>query len=205
MERKENNISSLLGSTTTMHIIGEVVAIGGVLYYVNNQISQLNAKIMSLEQKVSDLLKNVSHVPGKTLLESKESFLPPHSENGKWVFLKPVTSENNCIGDVCLLPKQKGIDKRNGPDKNVSFNGSVEQLKYGNSVNQKSTRMMIGSPSMRPFVPESVDENDEETEKDSEKNNAGFSGIRKIANPDVSETEINKLVSKAIRPVLKKN
>jgi Tfp pilus assembly protein PilN len=66
METKnsDSKITSLMGSTT-VHVIGEVVALGGVLYYVNSQTSQLNAKITSLEQKVAnltDILRNI--VPG---------------------------------------------------------------------------------------------------------------------------------------------
>ncbi len=39
-------------------------------------------------------------------------------------------------------------------EKNASLlTGSVEQLKYGNFSPQRSTKTMIGSPSIRPLIP----------------------------------------------------
>ncbi len=40
-----------LHHSTTVHVIGEVVAIGGILYYTHSQVNQLNTKIASLENK----------------------------------------------------------------------------------------------------------------------------------------------------------
>ncbi len=45
------------------------------------------------------------------------------------------------------------ITKQEKNEKNVTFNGSVEQLKYGNFSPQRSTKTMIGSPSIRPLIP----------------------------------------------------
>jgi hypothetical protein len=301
MEQKDSK-NSLMGSKT-IHVIGEVVALGGILYYVSSQTSHLNAKIVSLEQKVLELttiLKSIvpnafppvpasfvfsprenftavkAQAPDSPLLESsliskavptegypapndvrrpppsrpqnpysniqntqkqnpypqqpiitergeermeqpirgggvvngsRENFLPPPSEPsretlGVWEFLKPYPQETNdsgaCGGGVCELPsivKNDGTRKFNGIEKNVTFNGSVEQLKYGDygDESKKSTKMMIGSPSMRPLVPESIGIEEDEVQP-------GFSGIRKVPAEMHSEMEINQLVSKAIRP-----
>jgi hypothetical protein len=54
---------------------------------------------------------------------------------------------------------------------------------------------------MRPLVPQSIEiDEDERQDKDnSNETQAGFSGIRKMQDPSLSESEINQLVSKAIR------
>ncbi len=46
---------------------------------------------------------------------------------------------------VCTLQKQEKNEK------NVTFNGSVEQLQYGNFSPQRSTKTMIGSPFYKTF------------------------------------------------------
>jgi hypothetical protein len=249
METKnsDSKITSLMGSTT-VHVIGEVVALGGVLYYVSSQTSQLNAKITSLEQKVAnltDILRNIvpgafsptpedlpsrleraaphkweqpttavvsgKHEPSPIHIgqpkmvdvggSSKENFVPPAQNVGKWEYLKPSEiNDDNCKDGVCQLPSSMaGRRNKQKEEKNVTFNGSVEQLKYGDDDKsphiQKSTKMMVASPSMRHMVPESVDEEDEETDIQ-----PGFSGIRKVHDSEISENEINQIVSKAIRP-----
>ena len=205
MEQK----NGLIGSTTTIHVIGEIVALGGVLYYVSNQTSQLNAKIVSLEQKVLELTTILRNLVPNAFPPIQENIqgdlkMPPKTlnlktrEQGKWEFLKPSNNLNEeindseCVGGICTLPLSKNASREN-EEKNVTFNGSVEQLKYGNSILKKSTKMMIGSPSMRPLVPESVGIDEEDAES--------FSSRKDV---EMSEIEINKLVSKAIRPAAKR-
>lgn len=272
METKnsDSKITSLMGSTA-VHVIGEVVALGGVLYYVSSQTSQLNAKITSLEQKVAhltDILRNIvpaafsppilgsqgapiltssinhpkseaplgrqtpkweqptttpagkhepSLITGQQKMvdvggPSKENFVPPTQNAGKWEFLKPSEIseiDDNCKDGVCQLPSSMSGRRNKQRDrevvreeKNVTFNGSVEQLKYGDDnmshIIQKSTKMMVASPSMRHMVPESIGEEDEEDNANDIQ--PGFSGIRKAHDSEISENEINQIVSKAIRP-----
>jgi hypothetical protein len=130
---------------------------------------------------------------------SKENFVPPAQNVGKWEYLKPSEiNDDNCKDGVCQLPSSMaGRRNKQKEEKNVTFNGSVEQLKYGDDDKsphiQKSTKMMVASPSMRHMVPESVDEEENDIQP-------GFSGIRKVHDSEISENEINQIVSKAIRP-----
>lgn len=246
MEQKTSDKSpnTLLGSSTTIHVIGEVVVLGGMLYYVHSQTTQLNSKIVSLEQKVLELtniLKNM--VPQAFPIETRhgmplregngpqnglrpESIVAPPSKEhfrlpskSKWEFLKPSVPEisedsdddddENCTDGVCKIPqsiikKREKTERRepvDAPERNVTFNGSIEQLKYDGEKSRRSTKMMVGSPSMRPLVPQSIEiDEDERQDKDnSNETQAGFSGIRKMQDPSLSESEINQLVSKAIR------
>ncbi len=52
---KKNSYPFGITSSTTVHVIGEVVAIGGILYYTHSQVNQLNTKIASLEKQILDL------------------------------------------------------------------------------------------------------------------------------------------------------
>ncbi|AAB94414.1 056R [Invertebrate iridescent virus 6] len=274
---KKNSYSFGITSSTTVHVLGEVVAIGGILYYTHSQVNQLNTKIASLEKQILDLTNILKHLsphsfqqlqsspttqstpplPQSTpqsqqsqqsaVLPQRPSFLggstpkesqsfpgvetrslgekttrgklkSPHpsqipvtqenfhypyqtmNKTMRWEFLKPVESdesedETNCQNGVCTLQKQ---------EKNVTFNGSVEQLKYGNFSPQRSTKTMIGSPSIRPLIPhesiESVSESIESSQDQSFSSRETISGNFKSKDDhQLSESEINQLVSKAIR------
>ncbi len=67
----------------------------------------------------------------------------------EWDF-KPVRSDESEDETNCQMEFVHYKNKKKN-EKNVTFNGSVEQLKYGNFSPQRSTKTMIGSPSIRPF------------------------------------------------------
>lgn len=265
---KKNSYSFGITSSTTVHVLGEVVAIGGILYYTHSQVNQLNTKIASLEKQILDLTNILKHLSphsfqqlqsspttqlpqspqsqqsavslpqrpsflGGSPKESRQSFpgvetrslgekttrgklksppsqIPVTQENFhspyqtmnktmRWEFLKPVESdesedETNCQNGVCTLQKQ---------EKNVTFNGSVEQLKYGNFSPQRSTKTMIGSPSIRPLIPhesiESVSESIESSQDQFSTRETISGNFKSKDDHQLSESEINQLVSKAIR------
>lgn len=251
---KKNSYSFGLTSSTTVHVIGEVVAIGGILYYTHSQVNQLNTKIASLEKQILDLTNILKHLsphsfqqlqsttqsqlPQSQLPQSQQSapksphpsqsvqipvtqenFYSPYKQTKqttkqtmnktidktmdktmRWEFLKPIETnesesddETNCQNGVCTLQKQ---------EKNVTFNGSVEQLKYGNFSPKRSTKTMIGSPSIRPLIPhesiESVPESSIEFSQDRSRETTS-GNFKSKDDHQLSESEINQLVSKAIR------
>ncbi len=166
------------------------------------QLPQSQQSTVSLPKKGK--LKS-SHPP-----VTQENFHSPYKQTMnktmRWEFLKPVESdesedETNCQNGVCTLQKQEKNEK------NVTFNGSVEQLKYGNFSPQRSTKTMIGSPSIRPLiphesiesVPESIESVPESIESSQYRETLISRNFKSKDDHQLSESEINQLVSKAIR------
>ncbi len=90
---KKNSYPFGITSSTTVHVIGEVVAIGGILYYTHSQVNQLNTKIASLEKQILDLTNILKHLSPHSFLQSPTTQSPQSTPT--------ITTVHNNLLSVC--------------------------------------------------------------------------------------------------------
>ncbi|CCV02565.1 hypothetical protein IIV31_193L [Armadillidium vulgare iridescent virus] len=202
-------------NSQTLHIIGEAVVAGGILYYVSSQTTHLNEKISKLEKRVEELsnlvnnlhLNNGVSVNGYATRHLRRETLAvpvPEQEDYKWELLPPRNP---------MKSKRQNEEQENDPNNTEVCQNGVCQLKPNikktvlnrekNGIDDRKNVMFAG-------VVEQVKYWDGEgtPEEPQKSNKLMMSPSMKsiVPNPSFNPEEdeqITQAVSKAIRPKLR--